>query len=206
LLERIDDSDYSRRVLVAYRATLRDDVRLLLDRFTVVDAARKVVGVGSVGTWCALMLLLDGVGNPLLLQVKEARASVLEPYVGAQTTATPGERVVAGQRTMQAASDPLLGWAEVDERCVYVRQFRDMKAAPDLTALGESELTDYAAHCAWALARAHARAGDPRPVAAYIGTGSAFIDAIAAFAAAYADQTAHDHADFVAAATAGNLG
>ena len=206
LLERIADPGYGQRVLDAYRATLRPDVRRLLDRFTLADLARKVVGVGSVGMWCALMLLHDGDGNPLLLQVKEARASALEPYVGAQEFATPGERVVDGQRTMQAASDPLLGWADVDERCVYVRQDRDMKAAPDLAALGEIELADYAAHCAWALARAHARAGDPRPVTAYIGTGSAFVDAITAFAGAYGEQTAHDHARFSAAAAAGELG
>jgi uncharacterized protein (DUF2252 family) len=206
LLERIADSDVGQRVLVAYRATLRPDVRRLLDRFALADLARKVVGVGSVGTWCALMLLLDGDGNPLLLQIKEARASALEPYVGAQDFATPGERVVDGQRTMQAASDPLLGWADVDGRCAYVRQDRDMKAAPDLAALDEAALADYAAHCAWALARAHARAGDPRPVAAYIGAGSALVDAIAAFAVAYAEQTARDHALFVTAAAAGELG
>jgi uncharacterized protein (DUF2252 family) len=205
LLERVADLGSGQRVLDAYRATLRPDVRRLLDRFAVADLARKVVGVGSVGTWCALMLLLDGDGNPLLLQIKEARASALEPYVGAQAFATPGERVVDGQRTMQAASDPLLGWADVDGRCVYVRQDRDMKAAPDVATLGDAALSDYAMHCAWALARAHARAGDPRPVARYMGTGSAFVDAIGAFARSYADQTARDHTRFVAAAAAGEL-
>jgi uncharacterized protein (DUF2252 family) len=199
LLERVEDVDLGRRVLAAYRATLRHEARVLLERFSVVDLARNVVGVGSVGTWCALMLLLDGDGNPLLLQLKEARASVLEPFVGPQESASPGERVVAGQRMMQAASDALLGWADVDGRCVYVRQYRDMKAAPDIAALDDDELRDYGAHCAWALARAHARAGDPRLIAGYIGRSSAFVTAVTAFAAAYAEQTTRDHAQFVAA-------
>jgi uncharacterized protein (DUF2252 family) len=199
LLERVEDAEYGRRVLSAYRSTLRQDAHVLLERFTVVDIARKVVGVGSVGTWCALMLLLDGDGNPLLLELKEARASVLEPFVGAQELATPGARVVGGQRIMQAASDPLLGWADVDGRCVYVRQYRDMKAAPDVATLDDDELRDYGAHCAWALARAHARAGDPRLIAGYIGRSSAFVTAVTAFAAAYAEQTTRDHAQFVAA-------
>ena len=206
LLERVEDPEFGRRVLAAYETSLRPDARLLLERFTTVDIARKVVGVGSVGTWCALMLLLDGDGNPLLLQLKEARASVLQPFVGPQELATPGERVVGGQRVMQAASDALLGWADVDGRCVYVRQYRDMKAAPDVATLDDDELRDYGAHCAWALARAHARAGDPRPIAGYIGRSSAFVTAVTAFAAAYAEQTARDHAQFVAAAAAHELG
>lgn len=195
-----DAVDYATRVLATYRATLRHDARMLLDRFRVADAARKVVGVGSVGTWCALILLVDDAGNPLLLQLKEARASVFEPFVEAQPFATHGERVVAGQQMMQATSDALLGWADVDGRCVYVRQFRDMKAAIDLQELGAGELLDYGAHCAWALARAHARSGDPQAIATYIGRGSAFVDAIAAFAETYGGQVARDHAAFVTAA------
>ncbi len=198
LLERIEDLDFGRHVLTAYRAQLREDARVLLERFSVVDMARKVVGVGSVGTWCALMLLLDGEGNPLLLQLKEARASVLEPFAGGSQLMPAGERVVSGQRIMQAASDPLLGWAEVDGRDVYVRQYRDMKAAPDVATLEDDELRDYGAHCAWALARAHARAGDPRLIAGYVGRSSAFVAAVTAFAAAYAEQATQDHAQFVA--------
>ncbi|HEV3087952.1 MAG TPA: DUF2252 domain-containing protein [Candidatus Elarobacter sp.] len=194
-----DPIAYAKRVVDEYRQTLRHDARILLDRFTVADCARKVVGVGSVGTWCALLLLLDGDGNPLLLQAKEARASALEPFVDAQPFAAPGERVVGGQRAMQAASDALLGWADVDDRCVYVRQYRDMKAAPDLFSLRSDEMQDYGMHCAWALARAHARTGDARAIAAYIGRGNAFVDAIATFAAAYADQATQDHTDFVKA-------
>ncbi|HTJ28431.1 MAG TPA: DUF2252 domain-containing protein [Candidatus Limnocylindria bacterium] len=204
LLEHLDDgahgNDLAERILETYRASLRHDARMLLARFRVVDVVRKVVGVGSVGTWCALVLLLDTDGNPLLLQLKEARASALEPYVGAQPYATHGERVVAGQRMMQATSDALLGWAQVDERSLYVRQYRDMKTSPDLRALDAEALADVAAHCAWALARAHARTGDPRAVAAYVGRGEVFVDAIAAFARSYAEQVIHDHASFVAVA------
>jgi uncharacterized protein (DUF2252 family) len=196
-----DPAAYAARVLAAYRASLRPDAQMLLDRFTALDAARKIVGVGSVGTWCALLLLADGAGNPLVLQVKEARASALEPFAGEQRPyPTHGERVVVGQRVMQGATDALLGWAGVvDERDVYVRQYRDMKASPDLSALGADELQDYGAHCAWALARAHARGGDARTVAAYIGRSNSFVEAVAAFAHAYAAQVERDHAAFLAA-------
>jgi uncharacterized protein (DUF2252 family) len=204
VLERIEDAGVSfaaaQQLLDAYRAALRDDARLLLDRFTLVDVARKVVGVGSVGTWCLLLLLVDQDGTPFLLQAKEARPSVLEPYAGAAPYASHAERVVAGQRMMQAASDPLLGWADVEGRCLYVRQYRDMKVAPDLTTLRPDELQDFAMHCGWALARAHARTGEPRTVAAYIGRSDRFVDAICTFARAYADQTEQDHAAFVTAA------
>jgi uncharacterized protein (DUF2252 family) len=204
LLEHLGDPLHSmelaQRVLSDYRASLRYDARMLLDRFHPVDVVRKVVGVGSVGTWCALVLLLDSAGNPLLLQLKEARASALEPFTGAEPYAAPGERVVAGQRMMQATSDALLGWAQIDGRSVYVRQYRDMKTSPDLRKLDAAALADVAAHCAWALARAHARTGEPRAVATYIGRGAAFVDATAAFARSYADQVIHDHAAFVAAA------
>jgi Uncharacterized protein conserved in bacteria (DUF2252) len=134
---------------------------------------------------CALVLLVDADGNPLLLQVKEARASVHEPFAGPQPFETHGERVVGGQRAMQASSDPLLGWADVDDRCVYVRQYRDMKAAPDLAAFDADELQDFAGHCAWALA-------------SYVGRSDTFVNAIVAFAQAYAEQTERDHAAFVA--------
>ncbi|HEX3549557.1 MAG TPA: DUF2252 domain-containing protein [Candidatus Elarobacter sp.] len=189
-------------ILDAYRAGLRPDARLLLERFALADVARKVVGVGSVGTWCALLLMLDASGYPLLLQVKEARASALEPYVGPQRVCSHGERVVDGQRLMQASSDALLGWAAVGERCVYVRQYRNMKATPDRFLLRDDELQDYAAHCGWALARAHARAGDPRTIADYVGRGSRFVDAITTFARAYADQTDRDFEAFRAAFSA----
>ena len=193
------DVAFASDVLAAYRATLRPDARLLLDRFSLADVARKVVGVGSVGTWTALLLLRDDAGSPLLLQLKEARASALEPFVGPQDDESHAQRVVRGQRLMQATSDALLGWADVAQRCVYVRQYRDMKATPDRFMLREDELQDYAVHCGWALARAHARTGDPKLVADYVGRGSRFVDAIAAFARAYADQTESDYAAFIAA-------
>jgi uncharacterized protein (DUF2252 family) len=202
LLEHVTGEDMmavAKRGLTEYRASLRHDARLLLDRFSIVDVARKVVGVGSVGTWCLLMLLADADGNPLLLQIKEARASALEPFVDPPPYASHGERVVAGQLMMQAASDVLLGWTGLDDRSVYVRQYRDMKAAPDLTTLRADELQDYAAHCAWALARAHARTGEPRAVATYIGRSERFVEAVAGFAGAYAEQVRRDHAAFVAA-------
>jgi uncharacterized protein (DUF2252 family) len=189
-----------RALLAGYQRSLDPDRRHLIGTYRFMDMARKVVGVGSVGTWCALLLLLDADATPLLLQIKEARASALAPFVGEQPFAVPGERVVGGQHAMQAASDPLLGWADLDDRCVYVRQYRDLKAAPDVLTLRADELQDYAMHCAWALARAHARAGDARTISAYIGAGNAFVDAVAAFAGAYADQAAADHAAFVAAA------
>jgi len=193
------DAAFADAILNAYRETLRTDARQLLDRFHLVDFARKVVGVGSVGTWTALLLLRDGAGAPLILQAKEARASALEPFVGPQPAQSHAQRVVTGQRLMQAASDALLGWADVDERCVYVRQYRNMKATPDRFILREDELQDYGAHCGWALARAHARTGDAKAIADYIGRGSRFVDAIGAFARAYADQTVRDYETFSAA-------
>ena len=209
LLERLPDDDATAmnvpQVLDDYRGSLRPDAHVLLERFRLVDVARKVVGVGSVGTWCVLALLVDDRGNPLLLQCKEARASVFERCVGPQAAKTHGERVVAGQRLMQAASDALLGWTQIGDRSLYVRQFRDMKAAPNLAAMRADELVDFADHCAWALARAHARSGDARAVGAYLGRGDVFDDAIVSFAVAYADQTEKDHAAFVAALPTGGF-
>ncbi|HTW83628.1 MAG TPA: DUF2252 domain-containing protein [Candidatus Sulfotelmatobacter sp.] len=207
LLEHTDGTplEKAQQVLDAYRTTLRPEARLLIDRYKLVDAARKVVGVGSVGTWCVLLLMTDDRNDELLLQAKEARASVLEPYVGPQPYSSHGERVVTGQRMMQAASDVLLGWAELDGTCFYVRQYRNNKTAPDVTTLGASELSDYAAHCAWTLARAHARTADARPVADYLGRGDAFDEAVALWARAYADQTERDHAAFVAALPTGGF-
>ena len=156
----------------AYRATLQDDRRQLLERFEVVDAARKVVGVGSVGTR-AFIVLLQGrdAQDPLFLQVKEATASVLEPYVGKSRYRQHGERVVQGQRMMQAASDIYLGWTKgVDvRRHFYWRQLRDMKGSALVEAMPPLALTFYAGICGWTLARAHARSGDPVAIAAYLG-------------------------------------
>ncbi len=192
----------------AYRATLQDDRRHLLERFQFVDAARKVVGVGSVGTR-AFIVLLQGRDShdPLFLQVKEATASVLEPYVGKSRYRQHGERVVQGQRMMQAASDIYLGWTKgVDvQRHFYWRQLRDMKgsAVPELMAPVALEF--YAGICGWTLARAHARSGDPVAIAAYLGDSDAFDKSITGFSERYADQNERDYTEFVNAVRSGRL-
>ncbi len=184
-------------VVDRYRRSLADETRALLDRYEEVDWARKVVGVGSVGTDDAIVLLLgDGASDPLFLQVKEAQASVLERHAGASAYASHGQRVVAGQRLTQAASDIFLGWTAVDGRDYYVRQLRDMKGSVPIEKLSASELAEYARGCGAALADGHARSGDPVAIAGYLGSGSAFERAIAKFAIAYADQAERDYARF----------
>ncbi|MFA9272181.1 MAG: DUF2252 domain-containing protein [Baekduiaceae bacterium] len=186
-------------VLRDYRATLTNDRRMLLERFRFVDAARKVVGVGSVGTraWIALMLGRDD-SDPLFLQLKEAQPSVLEPFLGESTFATHGERVVQGQRLMQAASDIMLGWLTTDgldgvTRHYYVRQLWDAKGSALIDQMEEEGLTGYARICGSTLARAHARAGDGVAIASYLGKSDTFDRAMATFAEAYADQNERDY-------------
>ena len=192
----------------AYRATLQDDRRKLLERFEVVDAARKVVGVGSVGTR-AFIVLLQGrdAHDPLFLQVKEATASVLEPYVRKSRYRQHGERVVQGQRLMQAASDIYLGWTKgVDvRRHFYWRQLRDMKGSALVEAMTPLALTFYAGICGWTLARAHARSGDPVAIAACLGGSDAFDQSITGFCERYADQNERDYQQFVNAVRSGRL-
>ena len=192
----------------AYRATLQDDRRRLLERFEIVDAARKVVGVGSVGTR-AFIVLLQGrdAQDPLFLQIKEATASVLEPYVGKSRYRQHGERVVQGQRMMQAASDIYLGWTKgVDERRhFYWRQLRDMKGSAVVEAMIPLGLTYYARICGWTLARAHARSGDPVAIAEYLGASDAFDKSITDFSERYADQNDRDYKQFVQAIRSGRL-
>ncbi|WP_027341392.1 DUF2252 domain-containing protein [Hamadaea tsunoensis] len=191
-----------------YRSTLEDDRRHLLERFEVVDVARKVVGVGSVGTW-AFIVLLQGrdAQDPLFLQVKQAMSSVLEPHVGASRYRSHGERVVRGQRMMQAASDIFLGWTKGPRgrNHFYWRQLRDMKGSAVVEAMVPAGMTYYAGICGWTLARAHARSGDPVAIAAYLGDSDAFDKAIANFAARYADQNERDYDEFVKAIRAGRL-
>jgi len=193
-----------------YRETLPDDRRALFDRFEVVDVARKVVGVGSVGTRC-WVVLLEGPdhneGDRLILQVKEAQASVLEPYVGGSALAHHGRRVVAGQRLTQAASDLFLGWtsAAISGRDYYVRQLWDVKGQADLLAMDFKNLSYYGSLCAWALARAHARTGDPVAISAYLGGSDAFDEAIAAFSAAYAVTNEQDYATLLGAINSGRV-
>jgi hypothetical protein len=192
----------------AYRATLQDDRRQLLERFEIVDVARKVVGVGSVGTR-AFIVLLQGrdAQDPLFLQIKEATASVLEAYLPASRYRQHGERVVQGQRMMQAASDIYLGWTKgLDaRRNFYWRQLRDMKGSADPELMRPIGLNFYAGACGWTLARAHARSGDPVAIAEYLGETDAFDKSIADFSERYADQNERDYQQFLAAIRSGQL-
>jgi len=194
--------------LRAYRATLQDDRRHLLERFEVVDMARKVVGVGSVGTR-AFIVLLQGrdTGDPLFLQIKEATTSVLEDHLPKSRYQQPGERVVHGQRLMQAASDIFLGWTRgVDvQRHFYWRQLRDMKGSALVEAMAPVGLTFYARTCGWTLARAHARSGDPVAIAEYLGDDDAFDRSITDFSERYAGQNEQDFQEFVKAVRSGRI-
>src|SRR5918995_13881 len=211
LLVRIPEEDDIRTqvyaILESYKRTLQDDRRHLLERYRFVDAARKVVGVGSVGTR-AYVVLLEGrdENDPLFLQVKEAGTSVLENYVKSNTYEHHGHRVVAGQRLMQAASDIFLGWFRgTGGRDFYWRQLRDMKGSANVEGMSSEELVLYGKLCGWTLARAHARSGDRVHIAAYLGKSERFDRAIAEFAQAYADQTERDHAALCAAVNSGRL-
>jgi uncharacterized protein (DUF2252 family) len=199
-------------LLAQYRRTLETDRRYLLEQFEFCDMARKVVGVGSVGTRCWIILMLGrDATDPLFLQVKEAEASVLSRFVGASKYANQGQRVVAGQRLMQAASDIFLGWqrtqAGLDGRTrdFYVRQLRDWKFSVEIALLRPEGLQMYGALCGWTLARAHARSGDRIAIASYLGGSDVFDRAIAGFASAYADQNERDHQALVDAVKAGRI-
>ena len=189
-----------------YRETLPADRRLILDRYHIVDVARKVVGVGSVGTRCDVALLMAGEHDPMLLQFKEAMPSVLEPYAGKSRYANHGERVVIGQRMLQSASDVFLGWTHDDQgRHYYFRQLRDMKMKIDLENMTKGDWLEYVEICGWTLARAHARTGDAAMIGGYLGTSDTFDSALAKFAASYADQAERDHGTLVKAIRAGRL-
>ena len=189
----------------SYRESIGDDVRMLFDRYRLVDWVVKVVGVGSVGTRCAAALFLADDDDPLVLQIKEAGPSALEAYLEPSPFANHGQRVVAGQRIMQAASDLFLGWANTGERDYYVRQLRDMKGVPNLEGMDEVQLCEFSEFCGWTLAGAHARGGASANIAGYLGRGYVFDEAIVDFATAYADRVEADHAIFVAAIEAGRL-
>jgi uncharacterized protein (DUF2252 family) len=192
-------------ILAAYRQTLPDDRRVLFDRYHFVDAAIKVVGVGSVGTRCWIVLLMSQANEPLFLQVKQANASVLEPYAGASTYSHHGQRVVAGQRLMQAASDIFLGWTTGPSGEFYVRQLRDAKVSANVETFNEALFEVYARACGWNLARAHAKSGNGGAIVGYLGKSDKFDQAIASFAKAYADQTERDHASLKAAVKSGKV-
>jgi len=195
-----------------YQKTLQHNRRHLLNRYRLVDMAHKVVGVGSVGTRCWIVLLLGhDASDPLFMQVKEAEASVLEPYAGRRRAINQGRRVVEGQQLMQAASDAFLGWIRVDEdldgrrRDYYIRQLWDAKGTVRINTMSSSELAAYAAVCGWTLARAHARSGDPAAIAGAVGRGDGFDRELARFAKAYAKQNEDDHAALVAAVDSGRV-
>lgn len=202
-----EQADMWRRTLLeSYQISLQDDRRSLLERFTLVDVARKVVGVGSVGTRCHVLLLYGrGPDDPLLLQVKEATASVLEPYLGHSQYPNHGQRVVNAQQRTQAAPDSFLGWGATPEIQFYVRQLRHVKGVWHLVGMTPTQLDEYARLCGWALARAHARSGDPALISGYLGTSDRFDHAVATFAQRYADQTERDHAELVKAVQQGRL-
>jgi uncharacterized protein (DUF2252 family) len=204
------DMDDAAETLEGYRTSLSDERRFLLDRFRLVDVARRVVGVGSVGTRCWICLFEavgDAAGDRIVLQVKEAQPSVLAPFHGPTVLGHEGRRVVAGQRLTQAASDLFLGWATApgSGHHYYVRQLWDVKGQGDLTRMDLGKLTHYGALCARALARAHARTGDAAAIAGYVGRGSSFDDAIAGFSANYAANNVRDHAALVDAIAAGRV-
>ncbi|MFG3584837.1 DUF2252 domain-containing protein [Streptomyces sp. NPDC047990] len=207
LLEPAGASDMAalRKIFSDYRSTLAEERRLLLDRYRFVDAARKVVGVGSVGTRCFLVLLTGrDTDDPLFLQIKEATRSVLEEHLPSGPYVHPGHRVVAGQRLLQSASDIFLGWMTGPQgRAFYWRQLRDMKGSANVAGMSPDELVAYARLCGTALARAHARSGDRVAIAAYLGGAETFECAVAEFALRYADQNARDHAALVSAVAAG---
>ncbi len=195
----------------SYRSSLPVDRQHLLDGYEMRHVARKVVGVGSVGTraWIVLLTGADD-GDPLFLQAKEAEASVLEPYAGASRYKNHGRRVVEGQRLMQAASDIFLGWCPAlgldgRDRDFYVRQLWDWKRSAEVETLTPRGLDVYARMCGWTLARAHARSGDRVAIASYLGAGDSFDQAIAGFSESYADQGERDHAALVAAIDSGRI-
>jgi uncharacterized protein (DUF2252 family) len=201
-----DTQTQMREAVEMYRSTLSDERRFLYGRYRLEDLAVKVVGIGSVGTRCFVALFLDDDGHPLILQLKEARRSVLEDYAGNSAYANHGQRVVMGQRMMQASSDIFLGWAKSRLGYdFYVRQLLDMKMSAPLDNISAVLLQRYIWNCAWALARAHARSGDAAMISGYVGRSKGFDQAMAQFASAYADQNERDHRRLVSAAKEGRI-
>jgi uncharacterized protein (DUF2252 family) len=193
------------RILKDYRVSAHHDVNALLEHFTLVDFALKVVGVGSVGTHCYVALVMCATAEPLFLQIKQATASVLEPYTQRSVLRHHGRRVVAGQQIMQAATDPFLGWATAGKHHFYIRQFRDMKGSVAVEKLNATGLTEYGRLCAGALARAHAQTSEPALLAGYLGGGQAFDAAMVKFALDYAKQNESDHAALLRAIKNGRV-
>jgi uncharacterized protein (DUF2252 family) len=214
LVLRIDDDETVMaqldQLIARYRTTLPDERRQLFDRYQLTDVAMKVVGVGSVGTHCWIGLLQgqgNGPSDPLFLQVKEARPSVLEPALGPSRFTHQGQRIVVGQRLMQAFPDVLLGWTTAPEsgRHYYVRQLQDMKGSFSVEGMEAGELAAYGALCAWTLARSHARSGDAPAIAGYLGTAATWDLAVAKMAHSYAEQNERDYLAFLEAIAAGRV-
>ena len=209
LITRMSDDTCGDRVregIEDYRASLPEDRRFVFDRYWLEDFALRVVGIGSVATRCYVGLFFCDDKNPLLLQVKEARQSVLEPYAAKSPFENQGQRVVVGKRLMQSASDIFLGWFRTrDGHDFYVRQLRDMKFVFPVEGFTAVQLERYADVCGWTLARAHARSGDSAMITGYLGSGENFESALGKFAFAYADQTERDHALLVEAARSGRV-
>jgi len=208
--EADETAEQLRRLLSDYRDTLGPERRPLLDRYRLVDMARKVVGVGSVGTRSWMLLMVDDDLHPLFLQAKEAGPSVLEQFVGASEYDNGGQRVVVGQRLMQAVSDIFLGWVRVTgfdglTRDFYLRQLRDWKGSAEVETMVPEGMTRYGELCGWTLARAHARSGDPVAIAAYLGGGPTFDVAVQEFAGSYADQNERDHQSLLDAIASGRI-
>jgi uncharacterized protein (DUF2252 family) len=202
-----DEFDESvQKAFADYRESLPEHRRLLLDRYKFRDLAVKVVGVGSVGTVCAVMLTMAGKSDPLFLQIKQARASVLEAYAGKSAYTNHGQRIVVGCKLMQSASDLFLGWTKGQSgRHFYVRQLKDMKIKPLVELFAPRVMRHYARVCGWILARSHARSGEPGIITGYMGRSDKFDQAIADFSIAYADQTERDHKALTKAVRAGEL-
>ena len=194
--------------LESYFLSINDDRKNLLEHYHIVDVARKVVGVGSVGTRCWIIFMIgNNSGDPLFLQVKEAQPSVLEAFVAPSAYSNPGHRVVQGQRLIQGAPDIFLGWGELEGGYFYVRQLRDMKGGVEFDP-AKAQIQNFPAYCslcAWALALAHAKSGDAAMLSGYIGSSGEFDKAIVRFAFAYADQTEEDFNSLVAAAKSGKI-
>ncbi|MGZ3546879.1 MAG: DUF2252 domain-containing protein [Vulcanimicrobiaceae bacterium] len=197
--------EQAQTLLKEYRESLPDDRRILFDRYRFVDAALKVVGIGSVGTRCWIALLMSSSNDPLFLQIKQAGASVLEPYAGKSRYAHNGRRVVIGQRLMQAASDIFLGWLSGLAGDFYVRQLRDAKISPLVETFDAPMFSSFARLCGANLARAHAKTGDAWTIGGYLGKSDQFEEAIGTFASAYADQAERDHAALKAAVKSGKI-
>ncbi|HET7086759.1 MAG TPA: DUF2252 domain-containing protein [Rhizomicrobium sp.] len=201
-----DFGPMAERILAHYRQTLYEDRRALLDDYHFVDAAMKVVGVGSVGRRCWIVLMMSSSNDPMFLQFKEAVGSVLEPFAGKSAYPHHGQRVVAGQRLMQPASDMFLGWVTGENGVqFYVRQLRDGKIKPMVETFDAQTMCLYAEACGWVLARAHAKGGDEASIAGYLGSNDQFEKAIGSFAVSYADQVEHDHGVLKAAVRRGEV-